>query len=1190
MKNLTKPVRDLYPHIKKLTLIMRLSVLLILLAVFTSSASVYSQATRLTVKMKDAPLSKVFDAIEKQSEFYFFYNRDYFNDTRLVTVDFENELVEKILQELFKDEPIIHEIYDRNILLRIPESTLTAEQREVLQQQRAVSGKVTDQSGQPLPGATIGIKGTTQGTVTNADGEYFISSLPDDATLVFSFVGMRTQEVVVGNQATINVEMVVDAIGMDEVVVVGYGTQKKVNLTGAVTQISTDELQDRPVTNMTQALQGAIPNLNIVIGSGKPGTSGTINIRGNTSITGSGDPLILIDGIPGEIDRINVRDVESVSVLKDASASAIYGARAAFGVILITTKKAPTGVPVISYNNNFGWTTHATNTDFITTAYDNIRINEESYYNALGRYWTGYTEEDYNEIYQRRNDKTEHPDRPWVMIKPDRKGNDVYKYYANFDWFNWFYSKWRPKQEHNISIMGSSEKIRYYLSGGFKDETGIMKQNPDSYIKYNFIGKIEAELFPWLVISNNTRFFNSNYRYYGKESGMFYTQYNNLTNNQIYMMTPANVPTNPDGSGTYLMDNGTYAIGYGAHLAQMNKNLVGNNGTNDYTSTFEALIKVSDNLSITGNYTYNLENVQDMYRGVRLQYSLYPGVIEQVPRAEWDRDILKETTRNNKYNIFNLFGSFEKAIKLNNIKVTAGYNREERTFKRVYAEGQELLSETLNDLNLATGEKQVAGGASEWALSGFFYRANYDFAGKYLFEASGRYDGTSRFKKGDRFGFFPSFSIGWRMSEENFFKPISSFLDNLKLRASYGTLGNQQVSTYAYISSMTASNMSYIINGERLRSVKSPDPISPFLTWEETTSKNLGVDVDILQNRFSVVFDTYIRDTKGMLVKGMTLPGVFGAAEPRENAADMRTKGFEVNLNWRDKFNLFNKPFNYNVGIVLSDYTAKITKFDNPSRILSDYYVGQELGEIWGLIYDGYFKTTEEAQAYPVNQDWVNNRRRAAPTAELRMLQAGDIKILDLNGDNIINYGAGTVDDPGDRRKIGNSQPRYSFGIPIGGVWNGIDLNILLQGIGRQHYYPDLENQRFWNAYARPYGTFLPTDFEEKIWRPENPNAYFPRMIGYLAQNSDLRRENNMYLQDLAYMKLRNLTIGYTIPSNISRKIKLNHIRFYLSGENLFTWTKLETDYIDPEEVMWDKTSRTYPMGKTYSFGLEIRL
>lgn len=1053
----------------------------------------------------------------------------------------------------------------------------------------SVEGTITNQEGEPLIGVTVQVKGTGKATTTDARGHFVLNDIEANAVLVLSYVGFETQEVKVAGKPNLQVVMASASQALGEVVVVGYGTQKKVNLTGAVSQINAEDLKDRPLTNMTQALQGEIPNLNIVIGSGKPGTSGTLNIRGNTSITSSGEPLVLIDGVPSEIDRISVNDVESITVLKDASASAIYGARAAFGVILVTTKRASKGTPVISYNNNFGWTTHATNTNFITTAYDNIRINEEAYFNALGRNYTGYTDEDYEEIYNRRNDKVEDPSRPWVMIKPDRKGDDVYKYYGNFDWFNWFYAKWRPKQQHNISIMGSSGKINYYLSGSINNETGIMRQNPDAYKRYNFIAKVEAELSSWFTISSSTRYFKSNYTYYGKEGGMFPTVYNNLSNNQIYMTAPSNVPTNPDGTGTYLTDNGTYAIGYGAHLSQMNKNLVGKDGLNDLTTTIEGKIKVSKDISITGNYTYNFENGMNMYRGVRLSYSLYPGIVEQVPRAEWDRDILKETTSNNNYYIFNVFGNYNKNLGDHNIEVTAGYNREERTFKTIYAEGQELLSETLNDLNLVTGDKQLSGGSSEWALSGMFYRVNYNYKGKYLFETSGRYDGTSRFKKGDRFGFFPSFSLGWRISDEAFFEPVKGVINSLKLRGSYGSLGNQLVSTYAYISTMPTGLLNYLIDGKKATIVSAPNPVSPNLTWEMTISKNIGLDMSLLKNRLSLTLDGYIRDTRGMLIKGKTLPKVFGAPEPRENAGDLRTRGFEASLSWKDQTSLFGKPFKYYAGINLSDYTAKITKFDNPTKIISDYYVGKKLGEIWGFIYDGYFKTDQEASDYGVNQDLINSRRVQAPTVDLRRLQAGDIRIVDLDHSGKIDFGAGTVDDPGDRTIIGNSQPRYSFGIPLGISWSGIDVNVLFQGIIHQDYYPDLENEMFWGPYARPYASFIPTDFEKKIWRPDNADSYFPRMIGYIAQNSELRHENNMYLQDIGYMKLRNLTIGYTIPSKITERIKVNFARIYVSGENLFTWTKFETDYIDPQEVMWDKTGRTYPMGKTYSVGIDIK-
>src|SRR5690625_266448 len=387
---------------------------------------------------------------------------------------------------------------------------------------------------------------------------------------------------------------------------------------------------------------------------------------------------------------------------------------------------------------------------------------------------------------------------------------------------------------------------------------------------------------------------------------------------------------------------------------------------------------------------------------------------------------------------------------------------------------------------------------------------------------------------------------------------------------------------------MSAYEASYVDNGNRPIAINSPSPISPFLTWEKTITRNVGVDIETLNNRLSVNFDTYIRDTQGMLVKGKTLPAVYGDTEPRENAADLRTKGFEVNVNWRDAIEVGDSQLSYNFGLNLSDYTGEITKYDNPNRIISDYYEGQKLGEIWGFTYDGFFETTEEAQAYEVDQSLINVRRMNAPTEELRRLQAGDIKIIDLNGDGVINYGGDTVDNPGDRKIIGNSQPRYKFGVHFGGSWKGFDVSGIFQGVGRQHYYPTNENQMFWHVYARPYGTFLPENFEQKIWSPDNPDAYFPRPIGYIAQNSELERPNDMYLQDLAYVKLRNLTVGYSLPNHVLSKVVTSRARIYISGENLFTWTKLDTDYLDPEEVMWDENGLTYPMGKTYSFGIEV--
>ncbi|MEJ5961159.1 SusC/RagA family TonB-linked outer membrane protein [Pedobacter immunditicola] len=1055
--------------------------------------------------------------------------------------------------------------------------------------QEVIRGKVSDAKGGSLPGVSVTVKNTNTGTLTKNDGTFQLRHEGKGITLVVSYIGYLTKEVTAVDGFD-NIVLEEDIQGLSEVVVVGYGTTKKINLTGAITQVSAKDLQDRPVSNLTQALQGVVPNLNITFGSGKPGQSGSLNVRGNTSING-GAPLVLIDGVPGDIDRVNTFDVESISVLKDASASAVYGARAAFGVILVTTKQARDGKTTISYSNNFGSKSQLTNTDFITSGYWNAKINDDAMYNALGNTNTRYSEEDYAELLARVDDQTEHPDRPWVVVKKNANGQDMYRYYANFDWYNYLFSKHRPTNEHNISLSGSSDKVQYLISANTAAEQGVWKINPDNYNRYNMRGKINVDVNKWLKVSNNTRFFKSKYNWSGLEEN-FPTVSNNVTPNYLYHFMAAYVPKNPDGTLTGYTGINSYSVGYGMHAVMENGKSKGENAENEFTTTFEATVTPFKGLNITGNYTYGQENYNNYYRAVRVQYSKFPGVLENYAIGGLNKDQLAESIRNNQYQVYNIFANYETQLNNHHFKVMAGFNQEERTFKTLSGTGSELLSETLNDLNLATGVPVIGGGASDWALRGAFYRFNYAYDGKYLFEASGRYDGTSRFGKNDRFGFFPSLSAGWVISQEEFFKPLTSIANSLKFRYSYGTLGNQDVATYAYISSMGTGQINYLIDGQKLKVINNPAPVSSSLTWERSITNNFGIDATFIANRLSLSADIYSRKTEDMLTLGKTLPEVFGASEPKENAADLKTNGFELSLNWKDKFMLGGKPFGYSFGGVLADYTSKITKFDNPSQLLSSYYVGQQLGEIWGYSYDGFFKTNEEAQAYAaiVNQDRINNRRVQAPTADLKKLQAGDIKILDLDGNGIISTGANTLTDPGDRRIIGNTQPRYTYGFNFTGAWNNFDIAAFFQGVGKRNWYPNLESQQFWHVYARPYGSFLPEDFADKMWSPENQDAYFPLVRGYIAQNSELSVSNDMYLQDIAYLRLKNLTLGYSLPKSVLSKIKVRNLRIYISAENVHTWSKMDTDYLDPEEVLTDPTGRTYPMAKTYSAGIQLTL
>lgn len=1175
-----KKMKCLYAVIRgcrKIFMIMRIILIAILISTLqVVAATGYSQSVRLSLEMHNSTLKEVLSEIEDQSEFYFLYNSEWIDVQRKVDVYAKDEKIESILSRLFSDGTVNVMIRDRHILLNPAEN-----QNPAMQAAKEVSGKVTDLSGFPVPGVSIIIEGTTNGSVTGPDGRFSLKDIPNNAVLVFSFVGMRTQKVPVAGKSTIDVVMEDELVGIEEVVAVGYGTIKKVNLTGAVNQIGAEALQDRPLPNMTQIIQGTIPNLNVDFSNGRPGKDASINIRGNTSING-GDPLVLIDGIPGSINRVNPRDVESVTVLKDAAASAIYGARGAFGVILVTTKSNKKGGMQISYGNNFGWATPTVSTDFITSGYDWTMLNDESFKRATGNTYSRYTEEDYAELEKRRYDKTENPERPWVVVD-NRKGKDQYVYYGNTDWYNYMFHKWQPSREHNVSLSGGDEELNFLISGRYYEKGGIMKINRDRFDFYSFRTKINAELNKWLSVSSNTQFNAKKYAYYGFEGG------EKANFNQFaFHGSPTYVPVNPDGTYTGRGGlNSYWMMGGGIVGTLLEGKTRGEDKNYELTSTVEATVKISKSINVVGNYSYNMYVTQDFYRSAPSKYSLYPGVVETAAAISINQ--LKEQAKHDQYYVANVYGNYTQSFGNHNLKLMAGYNQEKKTYKTNTETKSNLISEDLNDFDLATGDMTVTGGASEWALIGVFSRLNYDFKGKYLIEMNGRYDGTSRFPKGDHFGFFPSFSAGWRISEENFFSPVQELVNNLKIRGSYGSLGNQQVATYAYISSMGTSTMNYLMNGTKLQYTSVPAPVSASLTWEKTSSTNIGVDAEMLDSRLAISFDTYVRKTIRMLTKGKTLPAVFGATEPRENAADLETRGFELSLRWKDRFRLASRPFSYDFSFILSDYHAKITRYDNPARLLSEYYVGQELGEMWGYSIDGYFASDEEAAAHTINQSRVNARIRQAP-GEWGKLRAGDMRFRDLKSDGEINNGQNTLDDHGDLRKIGNSQPRYAFGINMGADWNGFDLSAFFQGIGERHWYPGSDSDKFWGPYARPYYTFVPKNFKDKIWSAENPDSYFPTLRGYTAYNanSSLKVWNDRYLQNTAYVRLKNLTIGYTLPASVMKKIQAVRCRIYFSGENLFTLTKLDTKYVDPEQVERNSDTRDYPFSKTYSLGLDI--
>jgi len=1066
-------------------------------------------------------------------------------------------------------------------------------------QNRELSGVVLDATDFPLIGVAVIVDGTTNGVMTADDGTFTLTVPATEVILNVSSLGYETKLVTVpATQDKVTIYLAEDNMMIEETVVVGYGTQKKVNLTGAVGVVDSKQLEDRTSHNLSAMLQGSVPGLNISTSSGNPGSSGSLNIRGIGSIGSGADttPLVLIDGVEGEIDRVNPADVESISVIKDASAAAVYGARGAFGVILITTKKGSDneGKATVRYSGRFGWEEPTTSTDYETTGYWSAFIHNMFWKadNANSKY-IQYTDYDMQQLLLRINDKTEHPDRPWTVIE-NRNGKDTYMYYANTDWWHELFVDRHPVQQHQISLSGGSKAVKFYLSGAFDQQTGIVKKNPDVFTKYNLRSKIDFKINKYAKMTNNTSFYSSTYDYPGVgnvENAIAYAANHGLACFPLQ---------NPDGSWIYSTPHLNYKVANGRHIVYGNGYNTNLDRKTDFSNTTELTITPVKQFNIVGNFTYRFHQNRNTNRSTNMVYSDYPGQFGAYTTGAGDNN-LYETVQTMNYLAANVFATYEDSFKENhNLKVMAGFNYESYYRKAIDATGYDLITDELSDFNLITTTRQpvLGGGQTIYALAGFFGRINYDYKGRYLLEVSGRYDGTSRFAEGHRFGFFPSASAGWRISEENWFAPAKDVVNNLKLRASFGSLGNQKVTNNAWMRKITFDNFAaYSFDGSAMgRYATISAPNASDLTWETSTQYNAGIDAGMFNDKLMFTVEGFIRDTKGMLQQGVALPGVYGANSPLMNSADLRTSGYELSFSWRDQLDLGGRPFGYSISANLSDNRTIITKYDNPERTFAkDYYEGMELGEIWGFVTDGLFQSDAEAQAYAqqVDLSYITKRLTGG-------WLAGDLKYVDIDGDGKIGLGSDTVDKPGDRKILGNANATLQYGFTLAFDYLGFDVSAFFQGTGNHYWYPNGESMAFWGPYSRPYCSFIADDFLDHVWAEDNTDAYFPRPRAYSAYTSGayLANVNDRYLQNIRYLRFKNLTVGYTVPQNATRKIGIEKVRVYFSGENLAYWSpfKKHSKYIDPEAAFDRKSGGSltrynnafYPWQKTMMFGVDI--
>lgn len=1032
---------------------------------------------------------------------------------------------------------------------------------EALSQEFNITGTVKDQSGDPMPGVNVIIKGTTTGVATDINGTYSINVPNESAVLVFSLIGFSTQESVVGNRQIINIEMIEDSRELEEVVVVGYGTQKKVNMTGAVSSVKMDEvLGNRPVPFATTALMGSVPGLVFSGFSGEPGSRYNIRIRGTSSING-GDPLVLVDNVPMDLAYLNPEDIESISVLKDASASAVYGARAAFGVILVTTKKSEKDKPNrFNYSSKISLSKPQELADRASPLRTVTAMKDAN----ISTLWVA----------------GQNIDR-WLELLNDYNTNpslypDGYTYDAGIpyqlketDVTKDMMSNFGVQQIHDFSITGGSSKSSYRISLGILDDDGILVTDKDKYQRYSASSFLSTDIAKWLTTQISML-----YTYSKKSDPTAFSAARSVWSSTLFQ--PSFYPTGSmDVDGEYRRFATPRNI-IGAAIPDISK-------SNRLNLLGRIILTPLEGLNITGEYSINdffgssttyRKPIYDFVDGMTLDY--LPSDVTQSSFTE-----KKEKTI---YNALNVFATYSKKLQNHNFTVMAGINSEHSDWERLTANRIQMINDELPSIGQGTGLITASDDFSEFSLFGAFYRFNYEFSDKYLFEASGRYDGSSKFPQDNRFGFFPSFSAGWRISEEGFMDFSEEMVSNLKLRASWGSIGNQNIDPYSYTPGMSSYLSNWLRDDQKVTSLNPPSLVRSNFSWEEVRTLNFGIDLGLFNQKLDASFDIFKRKTLDMLGPGMDYPQIVGASAPLQNAADMETKGWELQISWKDKIG----NVGYGLGFNLSDNRSKITKYQNDTKILTAaHYVGKELGEIWGYETDRFYTVDDfiEGTLVTTASGQLTGGTLKPGIAKFKGYNPnpGDIlyKNADENGD--IWTSSNTADDPGSRRIIGNSSPRYIFGFNADISWKGFGLSVLLQGVGKRQVW--LRNV---TMFPYTYNWMVNIyDYQTDYWTPDNINAFYPRLYQSAAYNTEANYQvQTKYLQNAAYLDIRSIVLSYDLPKSLISKIELDNVSLFVSGENIWSFKHYPKGLHPDNSVRAEGSS--YPFMRMFTGGLTI--
>lgn len=1066
----------------------------------------------------------------------------------------------------------------------------------VYQQTRIlVSGRILDSSGQPVPGASVIEKGTTNGVNTDIDGKFTIS-VKSGATLEVSCIGYETVSVAASENLSVTLRE--DTQFLDEVVVVGFGTQKKVNMTGSVAAVDVDKaFGSKPITDVSKGLQGVVPGLSITYNSNDLNASPTMKIRGTGSINGDNTPLILLDGVEvPDLSFVNPDNIKSISVLKDAASSSIYGSRAAWGVVLITSKdgSAVKDKVSITYSNNFSWNQPIGLPKYITDKKGVLAQLEEGmlaqknvdgsrieafgmYYDTIGK---GIT--------------------TWFDKYSGNLSNPVYKYGEDYEFIEgtpYYYRVSDPNKEifktsfsqtHNLSVNGNTGKTNYNIGLGYTMNDGTLKAAKKNDVKrYNLNLSTNTQVKNWLNIGTKVMYVEKEYEYpYG------YSQSKGATGLLYYVMRfPTFFPFGiSDGSkladGTYASDSA--ATGEGLYFRHGNAYVANESicSSKDQYLTLGGNVRINlaPGLSFYGDYTrgrYNYEN-----RSMRQPYYVANWSFPK-KAAVTTNDFLERTYVSKITNTYNAYFDYLFDIqKQHNFAIKVGANAEDLRYDSQSVKVNGVQDVEHPTLNLTDGKNEgiVDESLRHRATAGFFGRINYNYKEKYLLELNGRYDGSSSFRTGKQWAFFSSASAGYRISEEKFWTNIKPYVPTLKVRASYGSVGNQALdSWYPYISTMATETVSWVgTDMNQVSTTTTPSAVNPDMTWEKIRTLDIGFDAGFFNNELNVTFDWYQRRNVGMLVAGNEIVRYAGiAVAPLENGGDMKTNGWELQIDYN---HAFNKDFAIYGTFTLSDAKSEITKWNNTTGALNSWYKGKKLGEIWGFETDRYFNSSD------VNPDGTLK----TGTPDQSYLQngsfrfgAGDIKYKDLNNDGKIDTGKGTIDDHGDLKRIGNQLPRYEYSLRVGAMLKGFDVEVLLQGVGKRDMWST-------SSLFVPHAAGAQMNiFENQLdyWTESNQNARFPRpyingdfgSLSGLPGNSGCNNfaPQTKYLNNLAYLRVKNFTVGYTLPQNLTRKIFVEKLRFYFSAQNLFTFDHID-GVMDPE--------CTGGSSKTYTNGMDMTM